>query len=163
MQVRSGDAPGGADLADLRSRGHLLSSLHLDRTQVTVHGDQTAAVIENDSVAIEEEVTGIDHAPARGGAYRRAAGGRDIHAAVGIARLVVEHPTQAVGARASAGYGLQQPQRSGSMGREDAVVLMQPWLFAVDTREVGCRQVHLTRGHGEALHAVLLVSDLELD
>src|SRR5215471_10642010 len=40
---------------------------------------------------------------------------------------------------------------------------MQPWLLTVDAREIGRRQIHLARWHGEALHAVLLVGDLELD
>src|SRR5579875_3910912 len=95
VQVRAGDAAGLADLADDLSGPDALARLHVDRAQVAIHRDEPFAVVDEDRIAAEEEVAGVDHA-ATG---RRADGGADrsgdVHAAVRRARLAVEGTARA--------------------------------------------------------------------
>ena len=91
MQVRPGDAAGGADLADLLPGTHHGTSLYADGAHVAVHGDQSAAVIEDHGVAVEEEVARVNHPAGAGSMDRCARVGGDVHAAVGVARFVVEY------------------------------------------------------------------------
>src|SRR5579871_1993049 len=90
MQVRSGHSPGRADLAEHLAGPHVRAALYTDRAQMAVHGDESSTVIEDHRVAVEEEISGVEHTAIGGGVHRRSGGRCDIHAAVGIARLVVE-------------------------------------------------------------------------
>src|ERR1700722_18592446 len=79
VQVRSGDAAGSADLAEHRACLQHFPGVHLDLAQVAVHGEEAAAVIENDRVAVEEVVAGIEHAAIGRRMNGRAALGGNIH------------------------------------------------------------------------------------
>ena len=86
-----------------RSRGRLRRLCRADRRpparsptftlmllEMTVHRHQAVAVIDEQRVAVEEEIAGFDHRACRGRANRRACGGGDVHAGMRIARLAVE-------------------------------------------------------------------------
>ena len=94
MQVRSGGAAGGANLADGRASLDLFADLDLNGGQMAVHGEQTGAVVQPDGVAIEEIVAGVNHHTVCCGQHWRALGGGDVHAAVWIASLAVEDAAQ---------------------------------------------------------------------
>src|ERR1700683_958838 len=91
VQVRPGHATGRADFANDHARLYALPAVHINRAQVAVHGDKTRAVIDDHCVAIEEVVPGIHHTPVGRCVHRRTGVGGDIHAAVRVARLIVEY------------------------------------------------------------------------
>src|SRR5258706_4373441 len=116
VQVRSGYAAGGADLADDVAALDHGANLHADQRQVAVHRDQPLAVLDQHRVAVEKIQTGIDHLAIGGGGDWCAGCRRDIHAAVRVARLVVEETTQAKGTGARAADRRPQPQCRGPGG-----------------------------------------------
>ena len=56
MQVRPGHATSGADQSEHFASLDALTHLHIDTTQVAVHGGQAMAVIDEHGVAVEKEV-----------------------------------------------------------------------------------------------------------
>ena len=56
------------------------------------------AVVEDDSVAGEEKIAGINHRSVRRGQNRGSGGGCDVHAGVRAARLIIEDTPEAKGA-----------------------------------------------------------------
>jgi hypothetical protein len=71
---------------------------------MAVHGDQPLAVVDQHGVAIEEEITGLDHCARRGRLYRGACSGGNVETAVRIARLLVEKTPQSERAAGWAGH-----------------------------------------------------------
>ena len=94
MQMRTGDAAGGAHLADEFTRLHHIAFAHRDGAQVAHHAEQAAAMVEPDGGAVEKIVARVDDPSGHGRADWGAARRSDVHAAVRIARLAVEHPAQ---------------------------------------------------------------------
>ena len=80
MQMRSGDTPGCADLADDLSGMHNLAGVNADRRQMAVQRDQAFAVIDKYRIAAEKIIAGIDDATVRRGVHRHTLRTRDIHA-----------------------------------------------------------------------------------
>jgi len=94
VQVRASHATGRPDSAQYVTRGQLVSRLDIDGAEMAIHGQQAAAMVEPDRLAIEEVVAAVDHAAGCRGEYGRAHGCSDVHAGVRVARLAVEHPAQ---------------------------------------------------------------------
>ncbi len=82
VQMRTGHAPGGPDLADDRAAPNRIADADADGRQMAVHGDQPLAVVDEHRVAVEEVAAGVDHRAIRRGVDRCAGGGRDVHARV---------------------------------------------------------------------------------
>src|SRR5262245_18220907 len=118
--MRTGHPTRRANLADHLSRLDALAALHADGAQVAVHGHQPFAVIEKHSVAVEEEITGIEHAAIGRCPYGGPRGPGDIHTGMRVARLDVEYTPEAVGAGADAGDGLQQAHGRRRLSGESA-------------------------------------------
>ena len=95
MQVRTGRAAGHADRADARPGGEPLPGLDVDGAQMAVHADQAAAVIDEHRIAVEKKLARVDDRAGDGHYHRRAGRGRNVHAAVRIARLAVEYAAHA--------------------------------------------------------------------
>ena len=53
--------------------GHQVARPHADRRQVAVHRDQAFAMIDQHGIAVEEVISGVDHAAGGGGVHRGAA------------------------------------------------------------------------------------------
>ncbi|MNX57771.1 hypothetical protein D3C86_885940 [compost metagenome] len=160
MQVRPGHpsrrAHRGQRVAGLEHIAHL----HVPAAQVAVHRQQTAAVVDPDGAAVEEVVAGVDHLAGQRRAHGRAGAGCDVHAAVRIARLAVEHAAQAERAGAAARHGHAHLQRGvgaqvGERGHHAGQVIA---LLGVASLVLG-RQVDRARRHCQALFAVLLRGD----
>src|SRR5579872_3087807 len=94
MQVRPRDPSGRTNLAEDLAGLDPRTALHVDLAHVTVHRDEPFTVIDDDHIAGEEEVAGLDDPAIGGGVNGRAGGRRDIHASVRTARLVVEDASQ---------------------------------------------------------------------
>src|SRR5690625_5468664 len=61
VQMRTGDAAGSADGAEHVAGFDLLAGLHRDFVHVAVHGNEAAAVVEENGVAVEIKISAIDH------------------------------------------------------------------------------------------------------
>jgi hypothetical protein len=96
VQVRAGDAAGGADRAEQISPFFdRLTGTHVDARQVHVGADQALAVVDENRVAVEEIVAGIGHHPIGRRLDRRPGAGRHIQPGMRVARLAVEDAAQA--------------------------------------------------------------------
>src|ERR1019366_4519533 len=113
MQMGSRGTACLADGADARPRGDALSWLHVNGAQVAVHADESASMIDEDRVAVEKILAGIDDGTADRHVNGRTGGCGDVHARMRIARLAVEYAARAKGAAARAGNGLRPMQRFG--------------------------------------------------
>jgi hypothetical protein len=71
-----------------------VAHLHVDAAQVAIHGEQALAVVQPHGAAVEEIVARVNHLARQRRHDGRAGGGGNVHAAVRIARLAVEHPPQ---------------------------------------------------------------------
>ena len=92
--MRPGHAAGGAHRADALPHIHGLAHLHIDGAQVAHHAQQAAAMVQPHGVAVEKIVSGVDHPCSQWREYGRAGRCRNVHAAVWIAGLAVEHAAQ---------------------------------------------------------------------
>ncbi len=61
MQVRAGHPPAGADGPEDFALFDRLTGAHVDAREMHVGGDQPLAVVDEDGVAVEEIVAGIDN------------------------------------------------------------------------------------------------------
>ena len=77
---------------------HQVALVHINSTQMAVHGDQPLAVIQQDGIAIEEIITRRHNDACRRSDDRRTFISRDIESAVWVPGLVVENPPQSEGA-----------------------------------------------------------------
>ena len=163
MQVRPGDATGGAHGADRLAGGDVLSRLHVDPAQVAVHRHQPRTVVEDHRVAVEEIVADVGDLCRSRRLDRRAGRGGDVHAGVRTARLVVEEAAQAVGTRALSRHRLHELQCRGRAIREGVQRLADALLLDLDALEVALREVHLAGGDLEFLHVVRLAGDVKTE
>ena len=97
MQVRACYSPGRSDLSKHIPRCDLLPGLHVDLAHVAVHRDESRSMIDEHRATVEEILTRVDDGP--GGRCMNSSSGirSDVHAAVRVARLVVELASQAEG------------------------------------------------------------------
>src|ERR1700760_4976457 len=91
----TGGAPRHADGADPSARREALPGLDVDRTQMAVHADQSAPMVDEDGVAVEEEFARVHHGACDGDVHRSTDRRGDVHAAVRIARFAVEYAARA--------------------------------------------------------------------
>ena len=91
MQVRPGYSSGLPDPTDLIASTDNRAGLDIDRVHMAVEADQAMAMVHDDGVAVEEIVTGGENNTRRRREDRRAFIGRDIHARVGVAWLLVKN------------------------------------------------------------------------
>ena len=94
MQVRASNAAGGPDSAQRVTHADMVARFHRNGAQVAHHAQQAPAVVDPYRAAIEEIVTRVDHLTRQWGHHGGAGGGGNVHAAMRIARLPVEHPPQ---------------------------------------------------------------------
>jgi hypothetical protein len=164
VQVRSGDPPGCAHQADRFPRRDFLAGFHIDAAQVTVHGDDALAVVEEHRVAVEEEVTDLEDAARRRRLNRRTRGGRNVHPTVWISGLAVEEPPQAETARALARHRGPHGELRDPVGRIRAEGGVDAHTLAGDALEVLCGRIDLTLVlYRQALLGVLLFGYRELE
>ena len=90
VQVCSGHAAGGPDSADHIAGVDGIAWPYVDGAEVALHGQQAAAMVEPDRLAIEKVIATVDHPACRRGDDGRAHTCGDVHAAVRVARLAVE-------------------------------------------------------------------------
>src|SRR6185295_5511029 len=97
MQVRACYSPGRSHLSKHIPSFDHLPGLHADLAQVAVHRDESGSMIDEHRATVEEILTRVDNGP--GGRRMNSSSGicSDVHAAVWIARLVVELASQAEG------------------------------------------------------------------
>ena len=121
-------------------------------------------MVQPHGVAVEEVVAGVDHLAGKRRDDRRAGGGGDVHAAVRIARLAIEHAAQSERTRASSRNRhahLHVLRRlRGAEGRHD---LRQMHALAFVARLVGRREIDRTGRDFQALLLVLLAGDEVVD
>jgi len=98
--MRAGDPPGCAHFAQLVAGLDHRARLHIDLVQVAVQRHETLSVVNENRLAIEKIIAGVDHHTRRRRNDRRARGGGDVHAGVRVARLIIEHASQTKRARA---------------------------------------------------------------
>ncbi len=147
MQMRPGHPARLTHLPDHLAPLDRLPCLHANRAQMAVHGDQPFTVVDEDAVAIEEVIAGVDDFSISSRFDRRAGRRRDVHACVRVARLVVENAPQAIGARPHPGDWLQQPQRGRRLvgeGRDNPLDMRH---FDIHAVEIRFRQVNLAGRH----------------
>ena len=118
-------------------------------------------MVQPHRVAVEEVVAGVDHAARSRRDHRRALGRSDVHAAVRVARLAVEHPPQPERTRTRARRGLAQQQRGRQRLAERRAHLREVRALPLVTREVVLRQIDLAGRDGEALLGVVKRLDRE--
>src|SRR5882757_11528114 len=82
VQMRAGHATCCAYFPNDLARGDTLPCLHVDRTEVAVHGDQPFTMVDEDGVAVEEIIPGVDDAPCRWRFHESTCRSRDVHACV---------------------------------------------------------------------------------
>src|ERR1700674_4164565 len=123
MEVRAGDAAGGADLAEEGTGVDEVASLHGDGFKVAIKGVEAEAVVENHRVAGKVERLGEDDAAALRGVDGRAGESGEVDAAVRRAGLAVEDAALAkVAAGGNAGERVVEravPEALGGDGREN--------------------------------------------
>ncbi len=143
----------------------LVARLHVDPAQVAVHRHHARPVVDEHGVAVEEEIPRVEHAAGCRTADRRAGRGGDVHAAVRIARLVVEEPSQAEAARAATCDRRLQRELRLSLGRDRCRARRR--CVAVPrrcARGLPCDgSTWRLFGHGQSLLRVLLRRDAELE
>jgi hypothetical protein len=161
MQVRPGDAAGGADLADRRARLDNRVARGIDRAQMRVQRQQSLAMVDDHLVAGEEVVARVEHGAAGRGQHRRAGRCRDVHAAVRIARAAVEEPPQAE--RAGARSRRRRLHRGGArrVVAESAQDRGEVRALALVARQVVRRKFDLARRNLQVLLRVVLPADLD--
>ena len=130
----------------------VLALMHRDRGQVAVHGDQTLAVVDQHRVAVEEIIAGIDDPPGGGGVHRRAAAGRDVHAGVRVARLVVEYAPRAEGTGADPRDRRRSRSVAGRLLVEGRERRLQRACSRSVARQILRREIDLRRWHAQPLH-----------
>ena len=91
----AGNASRLTDLADDITAVDRLAFVDEDLLEVTVHRDQSLAVIDEHAVAVEEVLAHVNNATVGRCMDERPGWRRDVHAAVGFARLAVEEAAQA--------------------------------------------------------------------
>jgi len=82
VEVRAGDAAGGADFAEEGAGVDKIAGLHGDGLEVGVEGVETEAVVEDHGVAGEVERLGEDDAAALRGVNGSAGGSGEVNSAV---------------------------------------------------------------------------------
>jgi hypothetical protein len=90
VEMRAGDASGGADLAEDGADREAVTNLDSDLREVTVEGVDAQAVVDEHGVAGKVERFGEDHAAGLGGVDGSAGGGGEVHAGVRGAGFAVE-------------------------------------------------------------------------
>src|SRR5437879_12381580 len=90
MEVRSGDAAGGAHLSEHLAGLQLVADFHVHFGKVAIEGINPEAVIDNHGVAGKEQFLGQRYAPALRRMNGSTGGGGEIHAAVRRAGLAVQ-------------------------------------------------------------------------
>ena len=75
MQMGSGGAAGGADLAEHAATRHLVADGDVDAGEVTEHADQPLAMVDKDGITVEEIVASQNDL-ACGGRFDGGAGSR---------------------------------------------------------------------------------------
>jgi len=90
MQMRSGHATCRSDRPDRFTHREWLAFFNTDLAQVAVHRNKTLSMIDDDSVAVEEEVAGCSDDSGARRDHWRACVGSDIHAGMRRAWLVIE-------------------------------------------------------------------------
>ncbi|MPN55346.1 hypothetical protein SDC9_203028 [bioreactor metagenome] len=85
---------------------------------MAVHGQQPAAVVQPHGAAVEEIVPRVDDPARQRRHHGRARGRGNVHAAVRIARLAIEHAPQPEGAGAPPRHGRAHAQRGRQRGGE---------------------------------------------
>ena len=95
VQMRAGDAAGGADGTKDFALFYRLTVAHVDPRQVHVGADQALAVVDENGIAVEEIVAGIGDDPIGRCLDRRPGADRHIQAGVRVARQAVENAAQA--------------------------------------------------------------------
>src|SRR5688500_2701947 len=93
--MRTGDAACCADGPDASAWRQLIAGFHVDAIQMAVHRDEARAVIDEDRVAVEEELAHLNHFAGSGRDDRSSFRGRDVHAGMGLAWLAIEEPARA--------------------------------------------------------------------
>ena len=108
MQVGTGGSAGSANQTNDLALFHCLSLIHERFAEMTVHGDQTLAVIQKNSLAVVIQV--IDERHLSGGwcANFGTGGCGDVETAVRIARLAIEESAMTKQAAHPALKGLQK-------------------------------------------------------
>ena len=83
VEVRAGDAAGGADFAEEGAGVDEIAGLDGDGLEVSVEGVEAEAVVDDHSVAGEVEGLGQDDATALCGVHGRAGGSWEVDSTVG--------------------------------------------------------------------------------
>ena len=92
--MRAGDAACGPDSAQRVTHADMVARFHRNGAQVAHHAQQAAAVIHPHCAAVEKIAACVDHLARQRGHHGGAGDSGNVHAAVRIARLPVEHPPQ---------------------------------------------------------------------
>ena len=135
VQVRPGNAPGGADGAEAFTLLDRLAGAHIDARQVHVGGNEALPVVDEHRIAIEEIIPGIGHHASGRRPDRRAGADGDIEPGVRVARLAVEDAAQPETRRQRAAG------RQGEIGlrhvrAEAALERIGDFTFARDARQI---------------------------
>ncbi len=157
MQVRAGDAPGHAHLADFLTLAHPRTALDRNTAQMIEHADEALAMVEENGFTVEEIFSSLDDGPGQWRHDRRADGRGDIDAAVRLTRLVVEETPQSEDTAHRSAHRQQASQRGQRFLGPGGKRLLDDRLFAGDAREILFRRFHhalvLER---EALYGIFL-------
>jgi hypothetical protein len=145
------------------SGGHQVAGLHIDAAQVAIHRHEALAVIDEDGLAVEEEIARFQHAPGGGIFDRGTRRGRNVHARVRVARLAIEDPAQSERARTAARHRRRQSPRGREPGRIRAECRFDAAALGLDALQVLRWRVDMTRVDLQALLVVLFVVDDECD
>src|SRR5512138_1547737 len=118
MQMRTGHASGRTYRAERIACLDAIAGFHIDTIEMAVHGHEPCAVVDEDGVAVEEELADLDDVAGSGRADRRAFAGGDVHTGMRSARLSVEETARAVRIGFRPGDGCCKRERGRSCVRE---------------------------------------------
>lgn len=155
-------AAGGADEADFVFLFEFLAFSDMDFTQMAVHGDDPFAVVNEHRAPVEEEIAGEDDRAGGGCDDRGAGGSGDVHAAVWLARFVIEKTPQSERTAGDAGTGNHEIQIGGGFGAPLRKGPARGFGFFLDPNEIFFGRIDLAFvRYCEALRGVFFRGDLE--
>ena len=129
---------------------------------MAIERDQPVAVIQEHRVAVEEEVSRDGDPPRRRGDDGCARGGGDVQPAMRAAGFAVQDAAAAEGPRDGARHWAQEGVEVSGRGGHGGVGRLHPHALVPDARQILRAGVDVARvGDGEALHGIVLCSDLK--